>query len=121
MSDIDLHELERRQARTEWEIEALRNKVQQQEDRVTTLMQRMDAHHGEVMAAIGSLKDDRARQQGRQEERMANVERQRDRMKLASLVLAILGMMLGLGWIGSATTNGDEPVPPLRQEEEIPS
>src|SRR5690554_2025565 len=97
-----MDEMERQVARHEWEIEAIKRNQMALDERVVAIRERMDAHHTEVMAAIGSLRDDRARSEGAMEERLQAAQRTRDRMKMTSVIIAIVGALVALGWIGDA-------------------
>lgn len=98
----DEAEMERRIIRAELEIEQLRRAQERLGESVVSIRERQDANHSEVMQAIGSLRDDRARHEGAMEERLQAAQRTRDRMKMISTVLAIIGGMVTLGWLGDA-------------------
>lgn len=100
-----MDEMERQVARHEWEIEAIKRQQASLDDRVVAIRERMDINHKEVMEAIGSLKDDRARLQGATEARLMDAQRTRDRMKLVSVIMAIIGGLSALGWLGDASGN----------------
>ena len=94
--------MDTRLSKAEWRLEALEASQQRQDDRMTALGERMEAHHREVMAAIGSLKDDRARAEGAAEARLLDAQKARDRMKTVTLVLAIITTLAGLGWFNTS-------------------
>lgn len=91
-----------RLAKAEWEIQAIKEDQRQQSDKMVELTLRMDAHHKEVMTAIGSLKDDRAKAQGAAEARLLDAQTRQNRLKWLSLGLAVIGTLVALGWIGEA-------------------
>ena len=68
---------------------------------MAALAGRMETHHREVMAAIGSLKDDRARAEGATEARLADAQKTRDRMKAVSLILGVIATLAALGWVNT--------------------
>ena len=94
--------MDTRLSKAEWRLEALEASQQRQDDRMTALGERMETHHREVMAAIGSLKDDRARAEGAAEARLLDAQKTRDRMKAISLVAGLIALAASLGWINTA-------------------
>ena len=89
----------------------LKERYDQMNDRFSEMSTRMDQQHRELLAAIGSLKDDRARAEGVEAAEMKVAQRDRDRMKAISIVITILGLMAALGWVGSRDA-GTYTVPP---------
>ena len=93
---------------------------------MAALAERMDTHHREVMEAIGSLRDDRARQQGAAEARLLDAQRTRDRMKLISLMAGIIALGASLGWINTSraaivpTSAEQPPIPTQHHAREVP-
>jgi len=94
--------MDTRLSKAEWRLEALESSQRRQDDRMAALADRMDTHHREVMEAIGSLKDDRARAEGAAEARLADSQKRQERMKAITLVLAIITTLLGLGWFNTS-------------------
>ncbi len=95
-------EMNTRLMKAEWEIQALKEGQRQQGDRMAELSARMETHHKELMGAIGSLKDDRARAQGAAEARLLDAETRQNRLKWLSAGLAAIGTLVALGWVGEA-------------------
>lgn len=91
MSD-DMHT---RLSHAEWEIGALKERQNTHDDRMTELSTRIDVHHREVMEAIGSLRDEKARNEGATDARMRM-------LRWLSLGLAAVGTLIALGWINSS-------------------
>ena len=121
--------MDTRLSKTEWRLEALEASQQRQDDRMAALADRMETHHRQIMDAIGSLKDDRARQEGAMEERLQAAQRTRDRMKAISVILGLAGLLATLGWLGSSEASVamikplDAPppyMPPQRVEDFLP-
>lgn len=94
--------MDTRLSKAEWRLEALESSQQRQDARMAALADRMETHHREVMAAIGSLKDDRARAEGAAEARLADAQKTRDRMKAVSLILGVIATMAALGWVNTS-------------------
>ncbi len=116
-SDMETHT---RLSHAEWEIKALKEEQQRQGDRMTELSTRIDVHHKEVMSAIGSLRDEKARNEGATEARARMV-------KWLSLGLAAVGTMIALGWINSSEAawipvevTTDPPIPVQYYAREVP-
>lgn len=63
--------MEKRQDRLEWEMSVLKERYDHMNDRIGEMSIRMDQQHRELLAAIGSLKDDRARAEGAAQARFA--------------------------------------------------
>ena len=122
--------MDTRLSKAEWRLEALESSQRRQDDRMAALADRMDTHHREVMEAIGSLKDDRARAEGAAEARLADSQKRQERMKAITLVLAIITTLLGLGWFNTAQGNdiywlplsglSDAPIPVQHHARELP-
>ena len=121
--------MDTRLSKAEWRIEALESSNALQDAKMAALGARMEEHHREVMAAIGSLRDDRARQEGAMEERLQSAQRTRDRMKAISVILGLAGLLATLGWLGSSEASVamikplDAPppyMPPQRVEDFLP-
>jgi len=93
-------EMEKRQDRLEWEVGVLKERYDHMNDRIGEMSIRMDQQHRELLAAIGSLKDDRARAEGAAEAQLQLAQRDRDRMKLIATIVGVLGLLVALGWIG---------------------
>lgn len=110
-------EMNARIMKAEWEIQSLKEGQRQQGDRMAELSARMDTHHKEVMAAIGSLKDDRAKAQGAARARLHDSEVRQNRLKWLSFGLAAIGTLVALGWVGEAKAvtpvNYDYADPPI--------
>ena len=104
-------EMEKRQDRLEWEVGVLKERYDHMDDRIGEMSTRMDEQHRELLAAIGSLRDDRARAEGVETAEMKVAQRDRDIMKAIGIVIAILGLMAALGWVGSKDA-GAHTVPP---------
>ena len=51
--------------------------------------------YGEIIRELKALRAETNRQQGRQEQRAAN-------LKIAGIVIGVLGLFVALGWMGSA-------------------
>jgi len=94
--------MDTRLSKAEWRLEALEASQQRQDARMAALADRMETHHREVMGAIGSLRDERARQQGAAEARLSDAQKTRDRMKAVSLILGIIATLAALGWINTS-------------------
>jgi len=101
-------EMEKRQDRLEWDVGVLKERYDHLNDRIGEMSIRMDQQHREILAAISSLKDDRARAEGAEAAEMKVAQRDRDRMKA---IIAILGLMAALGWVGFKDA-GAHTVPP---------
>jgi len=56
--------MEKRQDRLEWEVGVLKERYNHMNDCIGEMSIHMDQQHRELLAAIGSLKDDRARAEG---------------------------------------------------------
>ena len=112
-----MDDMQTRLMRAEWRIDALEDGYRAQTDRITDLSTRMDTHHKEVMAAIGSLKDDRAKAQGAAEARLLDAQVRQNRLRWLSFGLAAIGTLVALGWIGEAkalpadAVQHDAPIP----------
>lgn len=109
-------EMNARIMKAEWEIQALKEGQRQQGDRMAELSARMEAHHKELMGAIGSLKDDRAKAQGAAEARLHDSEIRQNRLKWLSAGLAVVGTLIALGWVGEAkaiTVDYEQVSPPI--------
>lgn len=109
-------EMNTRLLKTEWEIQRLKEGQRQQGDRMAELSGRMETHHKELMGAIGSLKDDRAKAQGAAEARLHDSEIRQNRLKWLSAGLAVVGTLVTLGWVGEAkaiTVSYDNVSPPI--------
>ena len=104
-------EMEKRQDRLEWEVGVLKERYDHMNDRIGEMSIRMDEQHRELLAAIGSLRDDRTRAEGVEAAEMKVAQRNRDRMKAISIVIAIIGLMAMLGWAGRKDA-GAHTVPP---------
>lgn len=105
-----------RMMKAEWEIQALKEGQRQQGDRMAELSARMETHHKELMGAIGSLKDDRAKAQGAAEARLHDSEIRQQRLKWLSAGLAAVGTLVALGWVGEAkalTVSYEDTAPPI--------
>lgn len=111
-------EMEKRQDRLEWEVGVLKERYDHMNDRIGEMSIRMDQQHRELLAAIGSLKDDRARDEGAAQAEMRIAQRDRDRMKMVSIIVAILGLMAALGWVGSKDAGAQTVPPGVRGHEE---
>lgn len=98
------NDMEKRLDRLEWESSALKERYEHMSDRIGEMSIRMDSQHRELLTAIGNLKDDRARQQGAAEAELRQSQRDRDRMKLISVILGVFGLLAALGWVGSTDT-----------------
>ena len=96
-----MDEMENRISRLEWETERLRESQERQDARLVALGERMSNNHQEVMGAISSLRDDRARQEGAEVARQQDAQRYRDRLKTAAVIVSIIGLLATLGWIGN--------------------
>ena len=94
-------EIEKRQDRLEWEMGVLKERYNQMNDRFSEMSTRMDQQHRELLAAISSLRDDRARAEGVEAAERKVAQRNRDRMKAISIVITLLGLMAMLGWVDS--------------------
>ena len=94
--------MDTRLSKAEWRLEALESSQQRQDARMAALADRMETHHREVMGAIGSLRDDRARSEGAAEARLLDAQKTRDRMKALSLVLGVIATMAALGWVNTS-------------------
>lgn len=99
---VMIDDMQTRVIKAEWRLDALENAQQQQAANMAALSERLDTHHREVMAAIGSLKDDRARAEGAAEARLLDAQKTRDRMKAVSLILGAIATMAALGWVNTA-------------------
>lgn len=110
-------EMNARIMKAEWEIQALKEGQRQQGDRMAELSARMETHHKELMGAIGSLKDDRAKSQGAAEARLHDSEIRQNRLKWLSVGLGAIGTLIALGWVGEAKAvtlvNYDYAEPPI--------
>jgi ferric-dicitrate binding protein FerR (iron transport regulator) len=104
-------EMEKRQDRLEWEVGVLKERYDHMDDRIGEMSMRMDQQHRELLAAIDSLKDDRARAEGVEAAERKVAQRDRDRMRAMGIVIAILGLMAAIGWVGSKDA-GAHTVPP---------
>jgi hypothetical protein len=93
--------MEKRQDRLEWEMGVLKERYDHMNDRIGEMSTRMDQQHRELLAAISSLKDDRARAEGVEAAERKVAQRNRDRMKAISIVITLLGLMAMLGWVDS--------------------
>jgi len=120
-------DMQTRVSRAEWRLEALETSQQRQDSRMAALADRMETHHREVMGAIGSLRDDRARFEGASEARLLYAQKARDRMKAASLILGIIATLAALGWINTSDAAWlpvdmvtDPPIPVQHIEEVVP-
>jgi len=111
-------EIEKRQDRLEWDLGVLKERYDHLNDRIGEMSTRMDKQHREILAAIGSLKDDRARAEGAEAAERKAAQRDRDRMKAISIVIAILGLMAVLGWVGSKDARAHTVPPGERRYEE---
>ncbi len=116
MSD-DMHT---RVSHAEWEIKALKEEQSRQAGMQTELSTRIDVHHKEVMEAIGSLRDDRARNQGASDARMRM-------LRWLTLGLGAVGTLIALGWINSSDAAwlpvdmvADPPIPVQYHAREVP-
>lgn len=115
-----------RMSHAEWEIRALKEDKQRQDDRMSELSGRMDTHHKEVMSAIGSLRDDRAKAQGAAEARLLDAEIRQNRLKWLSFGLAAIGTLIALGWFGEAKAimvtvdHSEAPIPVQYHAREVP-
>lgn len=87
--------METRTSRLEWEVQALKDSQQLQDQRMAALGERLDTYHREVMAAIGSLRDDRAKAKGAEEQKVRT-------FKVLSFVLGVIGLAATLGLINTA-------------------
>lgn len=96
-------DMDTRLSKAEWEIQALKEAQGRHEARMTELSTRIDVHHKEVMTAIGSLRDDRSRAEGAAEERINAANRRKTIQGWVSLVLGIIGTLLALGWLNTAS------------------
>lgn len=118
--------MDTRLSKAEWRLEALEASQQRQDARMAALGERMETHHREVMAAIGSLRDDRARAEGAAEARLLDAQKTRDRMKAISLVLGVIATLSALGWINTSraaivpTSAEQPPIPTQHHAREIP-
>jgi hypothetical protein len=118
--------MDTRLSKAEWRLEALESSQQRQDARMAALADRMETHHREVMGAIGSLRDERARQQGAAEARLSDAQKTRDRMKAVSLILGIIATLAALGWINTSRaaivpTSADQPpIPTQHHTRELP-
>lgn len=109
-------EMNTRLLKAEWEIQSLKEEQRQQGDRMAELSARMETRHKEVMGAIGSLKDDRAKDQGASEARHHDSEMRQNRLTWLSFGLAAIGTLVALGWVGEAkavTLTGGYPGVPI--------
>ena len=111
-------EMEKRQDLLEWEVGVLKERYDHLNDRIGEMSIRMDQQHREILAAIGSLKNDRARAEGAEAAEMKVAQRDRDRMKAISIVIAILVLMAALGWVGSKDAGAHTVPPGERRDEE---
>lgn len=108
-------EMNTRIMKAEWEIQQLKEGQRLQGDRMAELSARMETHHKELMGAIGSLKDDRAKAQGAAEARLHDSQVRQNRLKWMSFGLAALGTLFAIGWVGEAkaVTVNQEYTPPI--------
>ena len=111
-------EIEKRQDRLEWDLGVLKERYDHLNDRFSEMSTRMDQQHRELLAAISSLKDDRARAEGAEAAEMRVAQRDRDRMKAISIVITILALMAALGWVGSKDARAHKVPPGERRYEE---
>src|SRR5699024_2878460 len=93
--------MRKRLDRLEWETGALKERYDHMNDRLGDISARMESQHRELLIAIGNLKDDRARAEGAAQAELRLAQRDRDRMKALSIVIAIFGLLAALGWMGS--------------------
>lgn len=110
-------EMNTRLLKAEWEIQSLKEEQRQQGDRMAELSARMETRHKEVRGAIGSLKDDRAKDQGASEARHHDSEMRQNRLTWLSFGLAAIGTLVALGWVGEAkavTLTGGYPSVPIQ-------
>lgn len=112
--------METRTSRLEWEVQALKERQTSHDERMVELATRIDIHHKEVMGAIGSLRDEKARNEGAMEARARMI-------KWLSLGLAAVGTMIALGWINSSEAAWlpvkimtDPPIPVQYYAREVP-
>lgn len=119
MSD-DYMETHTRLSHAEWEIKALKEEQQRQGDRMTELSTRIDVYHKEVMAAVGGLRDEKARNEGAAEARMKM-------LRWLSFAVGAIGLMAALGWINSSEAAWlpvdvmtDPPIPVQYYAREVP-
>lgn len=119
-------EIATRLIRAEWDIEALKEGHRQQGDKMADLVARMDENHKETMAAIGSLRDDRAKSQGAAEARALDAESRQNRLKWLSFGLAVIGTLVALGWFGEAKAimvtvdHSEAPIPVQYHTRQLP-
>jgi len=109
--------MEKRLDRLEWENNVLKERYDHMNDRIGEMSIRMDSQHRELLAAIGSLKDDRARAEGAAQAELRLAQRDRDRMKVVSVIIGIFGLLAALGWVGSKDA-GAQPFPAEGRHEE---
>lgn len=111
--------MDTRLSKAEWRLEALEASQQRQDDRMAALGERMETHHREVMDAIGSLRDNRARYEGAAEQKAKT-------FKVLSFVLGVIGLAAALGWINTSRaaivpTSADQPpIPVQHHARELP-
>jgi len=110
-------DMEKRLDRLEWENNVLKERYDHMNDRLGEMSVRMDSQHRELLAAIGSLKDDRARAEGAAQAELRLAQRDRDRLKVVSVVIAIFGVLAALGWLGSKDAAA-HPFPPGGRDHE---
>lgn len=112
-------DMEKRLDRLEWESNVLKERYDHMNDRIGEMSVRMDSQHRELLDAIGSLKDDRARAEGAAQAELRLAQRDRDRMKGLSIVIGILGLLAALGWVGSKDAGATQiaPLGGIRHEE----
>lgn len=97
-------DMEKRISHAEWRLDGLEARQEKQDTKVADLGVRMDTHHREVMAAIGSLKDDNSRREGIEEARKEAEERNYKRLRNLGIVISIIGGLAALGilnWPGA--------------------
>lgn len=121
-----MDDMQTRIMKAEWEIQALKEGQRQQGDRMAELSARMETHHKELMTAIGSLKDDRAKAQGAAEARLLDAETRQNRLKWLSAGLAAVGTLIALGWVGETKAlavtadHSEAPIPVQYYTRELP-
>lgn len=90
--------METRVSRAEWRLDTLEGRQDKQDARVADLGARIDAHHRELMAAIGSLKDDNSRREGVEQARKEAEERNFKRLRNISMIIGIVAALSALGF-----------------------
>lgn len=116
-----MSEMETRVAKAEWRIDAIEQAQQRQAKQVLEMGVRMESHHREVMSAIGSLRDDRAREEGAAQQREEDQRKRAERMKGAAIFISAIALAASLGWVNnSAKAHIPPPVLIHKAEDTLP-